>query len=156
MTLALLQARWRLGDIHSEDVHVAATDLLQSGVESPAVITLAGMVDATFWEVSPVIEQAFVEGQLPPFDESTARWCIAFETARQIVAREISPYSGADKLRRLASALALYQSELNYFIYLAADYYDEPGREAWFDARILETAEELLALAPPSDDRLST
>jgi hypothetical protein len=50
---------------------------------------------------------------------------------------------------------------LRYFIYLAADYGEGPGdpatEEAWFDARIRESAQELIDLrsslgeSPPPD-----
>lgn len=151
MDLGVLQARWKLGCIRPEGVHVAATQLLESGVDSPAVVRLAGMIGATFWEIDPVIEEAFAEGDLPPVDMSTARWRLAYETARQLVAGELSPREAATTLWQLATELDM-PKPLRYFVYLAADYGEGPGdrvtEEAWFDARILETAQELLALRP--------
>jgi hypothetical protein len=147
----VLQAQWKLGRIRSKDVHIAATQLLESGVDSPAVVRLAGMVGATSWEIDPVIEEAFAEGGLPPVEERTARWRLAYETARQLVAGELSPRDGAMTLWQLATELDMPEP-LRNFVYLAADYGEGPGdratEEAWFDARILETAQEVLALRP--------
>ena len=160
MDLSILQSRWKVGSLRVEDVHVAATELLQIGIESPALIRLAGMMEASSSEVEPVLEEAFREGGLDPVDERTARWRLAYETARQIVARELSPFEGATRLWHLATELGL-PKPLRYFVYLAADYAEGPGdratEEEWFDARIIEAAEKLLAVrdsigeSPPPD-----
>ena len=151
MELRILQAQWVLELIRAEDVHVAATKLLEAGVELPAVVRLAGMIDAGYFEVEPVLRQAFTEGGLPPLDERAARWRLAYEAARQIVAAEVSPLEGATTLWHLCNQLGM-PKPLRYFVYLAADYGEGPGdREteaAWFDGRIRETARELLAIAP--------
>lgn len=151
MNLGVLQAQWKLGRIRSEDIHIAAARLLEGGVDSPALVRLAGMIGATSWEIGRVIEEAFAEGGLPPVDERAARWRLAYETARQLVAGDLSPREGAATMWQLATELEL-PKPLRYFVYLAADYGEGPGdratEEAWFDARILETAQELLALRP--------
>lgn len=106
MDIDYLRALWKLGRIRPEEVHLAATELLVDGIESPAVVRLAGMTGATFWEIDPVLNEAFLEGNLP------------------------------------------------HFVYLAADYGEGPGdrasEEAWFDARIIESARELLEHRPRS------
>lgn len=151
MDLRILQAQWTLKRIRPEDVHLAATRLLEAGVDTPAVVRLAGMIDADFFDVEPVVEQAFREGGVGPIDERAARWRLAYETARQIVEGEVTPLDGATTLWHLASDLGS-PKPLRYFVYLAADYGEGPGgREteaAWFDGRIRETARQLLNLAP--------
>jgi hypothetical protein len=147
MDIDYLRALWKLGRIRPEEVHLAATELLVDGIESPAVVRLAGMTGATFWEIDPVLNEAFLEGNLSPYDATAARWQLAYETARRLVAGELKPLDGATILWDLATDLDLPEP-LRYFVYLAADYGEGPGdrasEEAWFDARIIESARELL------------
>jgi hypothetical protein len=151
LDLRILQALWTLRRIRPEEVHVAATTLLESGVDTPAIARLAGMIHADFFEIEPVMARAFQEGGLGPIDERAARWRLAYESARQILEGEVTPLDGATSLWDLCNELGL-PKPLRYFVYLAADYGEGPAdREteaAWFDARIRETARELLALAP--------
>jgi hypothetical protein len=160
MDLLLLQSRWKVGSIRPEDLHNAATELLDAGIESPALVRLAGMMGASSADVEPIMEEVFQEGGLAPVDDRTARWRIAYETARQIVSKEVSPLNGATQLWHLASDLDL-PKPLRYFVYLAADYGEGPKDPAtekkWFDERIIEAAQELLSLrssigdSPPPD-----
>lgn len=160
MDLLLLQSHWRVGSIRAEDLHKAATELLEAGIESPALVRLAGMMGASSADVEPVVEEVFREGGLAPVDDRTARWRVAYETARQIVSSEVSPLKGATQLWYLANDLDL-PKPLRSFVYLAADYGEGPEDQAtekkWFDDRIVETAQELLSLrssigdSPPPD-----
>ena len=160
MDLLLLQSMWKVGSIRAEDLHNTATELLEAGIESPAIIRLAGMMGASTSEVGPVVEEVFREAGLASVDERTARWRVAYETARRIVSKEVTPLSGATQLWHLANDLEL-PKPLRYFVYLAADYGEGPEDPAtekkWFDQRIVETAQELLSLrdsigdSPPPD-----
>lgn len=151
MNLRILQAKWTLGEIRPEEVRAAAADIVQSGAATPAVMRLAEMSDATVADVERELAAAFTESGLPPIDERAARWRLAYDTARQILANEVAPLDGATTLWHLASALEL-PKPLRYFVYLAADYGEGPGdrdtEAAWYDARIRETARQLLALEP--------
>ncbi len=151
MSLRTLQARWILERIAPERVRDAATDLLCSGVETPALVELAGMLHATYFQVGPVLEQAVAEAGLGPITREQALWRLAYETARQITGGSVRPLDGATTLWYLCNDLGMPES-LRYFVYLAADYGQGPGdqrtEEAWFDARIRETAHELLNAMP--------
>jgi hypothetical protein len=135
---------------------VLATDLLLAGVESPALVELAGMVDATsYWQVAPVVERAFDEAGLPPIPHEAALWRQAYATARRIASGAVTPRAGATTLWQVCNALDMPEP-LRYFVYLAADYGEGPrgaeAQAAWFDARIRETADELLAAMPPDGE----
>ena len=64
MDLLLLQSMWKVGSIRAEDLHNTATELLEAGIESPAIIRLAGMMGASTSEVGPVVEEVFREAGL--------------------------------------------------------------------------------------------
>jgi hypothetical protein len=150
MDLSIFQARWQLGDIRPDEVHEVATALLVDGLESPTIVQLAGMRHAGFWQVAPVIDRVFRENGLDPISDDEARWRLAYECARQITAGDLEPRTGATRLWTLANELNLPEP-LRYFVYLAADYGEGPSGPAWFDARIRETAQELLAQQPSAD-----
>jgi hypothetical protein len=160
MDLLVLQAQWKAGSLRADRIHNIATELLEAGFDTPAIVRLAGMMGASSWEVEPILEEAFREMGLAPVDDRTARWRLAYESARQIASREVTPLEGAKQLWVLASELDL-PKPLRYFVYLAADYGEGPrdpkAEEKWFDERIIETAEELLTLrdsigdSPPPD-----
>lgn len=150
MDLPLFQALWQLGDVPPERAHVEATALLEAGIDSPALVELAGAVTATnSADLDPIVRRAFNELRLPPMSESEARWVVAFEVARQIAASEVEPLEGACQLWVLATDLGLPGQPINYFVYLAADHGEGPRppaeEKAWFDAKIVETAHELLS-----------
>jgi hypothetical protein len=103
---------------------------------------------ATADEVRPLLQTALREAACRPITDEEARWRIAYETAQQIVAGEVTPLEGATVLWSIATDLGLPES-LRYFVYLAADYGEGPqdpaAERAWFDERIVETARELLS-----------
>jgi hypothetical protein len=151
MDLRTLQAQWTLEMVPPEQMPDHATDLLVRGIESPAVIELAGMVRPSFWEVSPVVERAFREAGLPALSREEALWRVAYATARSILDDLTAPREGATLLWQICNELDMPEP-LRYFVYLAADYGEGPGtpeeEAAWFDTRIRETAQELLTAMP--------
>lgn len=162
MDLPTLQARWRLEMIAPEEMPDLATRLLECGADSPALVELAGLLRPTFWEVSPVVQRLFEEAQMSPISREEALWRIAYTTAREILDGTVTPRTGAGVLWQICSELDTPEP-LRYFVYLAADYGEGPGsREeeaAWFDARIRETARELVTGMPAdgqSPPRLAT
>ena len=151
MDLRTLQAQWSLEMVPPEQLPDLATDLLARGIESAAIIELAGMVRPSFWEVSPVVERAFREADLPSVSRAQALWRVAYATARNILDDLIPPRDGATILWQVCNELDMPEP-LRYFVYLAADYGEGPGtpeeEAAWFDARIRETAQEILTAMP--------
>lgn len=149
MDLAVFQARWQVADLAPDTVHVAATQLLEAGLDSPALVELAGATKlATRSDLDPLVRRALAELGRSPMSDSEARWVLAFEVARQITANEVEPLAGATRLWTLATDLGLPGQPLNYFVYLAADYAEGPlpqkEETQWFDTKIVETARELL------------
>ena len=148
-----LQARWQVRAILPEDVPNAAVTLLESGADTPALRVLAGLHSATWWELHPWIERYFREAALGQMSDDEARWQLAYDTAREIVAGTITPLAGATALWHLCNDLGRPEP-LRHFVYLAADYGEGPEdlatEAAWFDTKIVDTAKELLASEPGS------
>jgi hypothetical protein len=147
MNLRTFQARWIRGEISADAVPAAATELLAHGIETPALIWLAGMDGATHWQVAPLVERVFEEAALPPISREAALWMSAYEVATRIGSSAVEPYVGACDLWQTCIELD-YPEPLRYFGYLSSDYGEGPSGDGWFDARIRETASELLARMP--------
>jgi hypothetical protein len=154
MKLSILQAKWQLNLLRSDDIPELATQILETGLESPALIELAGLISPDRWEVTPLIEEAFSQASLRPISNEAAQWRLAYETAREIVDGRVMPLEGAVTLWSLANDLQLPEA-LRYFVYLAADYGEGPrdpeNQRAWFDAKIVESARELLRMERPDE-----
>ncbi|PXX56535.1 hypothetical protein DFR70_11987 [Nocardia tenerifensis] len=83
-----------------------ACDLLVAGVDTPALLELAGesptgllLADAT-----PLVRQVLTELEVEPIDESQAAWVVARDIARQMIAGELRPEDGAHSLWGLWSS----------------------------------------------------
>ena len=147
MSLSILQAKWQLGLLRTDELPSLATELLAVGTETPALIELAGLTAPDRWQVAPLVECVFHESGLRPISDDAARWRLVYAIARDIVEKRVVPLDGAAKLWSLATDLGLPE-EISYFVYLAADYGEGPEdletERAWFDAKIIETAVEVL------------
>ena len=143
---------WATGVLPAERLHEVATELLVVGVESPALVELAGRYDATRPEVDALVEQAVAEAGLAPIARHAALWRIAYVAAEQVRDGRSTPLEGATLLWQCATELDLPEA-LRTFVYLAADYGEGPSdpraEAAWFDAQIRASVEELLAGMPP-------
>ena len=153
MNARSLQARWQLGELLPEDVPGLAAALLVEGVDTPALRVVAGLQSPSRSDLQPWLERYFDEAGLPRITDDDARWRVAYDTARDIVAGSIAPRDGARLMWELCTDLGWPES-LRYFVYLAADYGEGPKdpvtEAAWFDAAIVRTAGELLATEPDS------
>src|SRR5690242_860892 len=107
MKLSILQAKWQLNLLRSDDIPELATQILETGLESPALIELAGLISPDRWEVTPLIEEAFSQESLRPISNEAAQWRLAYETAREIVDGRVTPLEGAVTLWSLANDLQL-------------------------------------------------
>ena len=97
--------RWIVKDLDHNGVTAAAVTALTAGCETPSLIRLAVMQDATWSEFPPVVNQVFVErGQaMPTFDQAVK--IVADDLLRQIVDGRIDPRGGTRELYRLGAAL---------------------------------------------------
>ncbi|MDU0293554.1 hypothetical protein [Saccharothrix longispora] len=90
-----------LTDLLSPDEAVwLACDLLVAGVETPALLELAGESPTrlTFADAAPLVRQTLAELGAEPLDASQAPWVIARDVARQMIAGGLLPEDGARSL----------------------------------------------------------
>ncbi len=155
MDLRTLQARWQLKLLVPEELPGVATQLLTEGAESPALAELAGLVRPTLQEATPILRRIFAQVEIPSLPRESALWRVAYAVAQDIVSDAVTPLDGATALWQIATDLEMPEP-LRYFVYLAADYGEGPRDDAteaaWFDARIRETAQELLSAIPPDGE----
>ncbi|MDQ2587915.1 hypothetical protein CKY47_28785 [Saccharothrix yanglingensis] len=90
-----------LTDLLSPDEAVwLACDLLVAGVETPALLELAGESPTrlTLADAAPLVRQTLAELGAEPIDASQAPWVIARDVARQMIAGGLLPEDGARSL----------------------------------------------------------
>lgn len=68
----LLQVRWTLGGIRSEDLPELAVSALQQGLDGTALRQLAGLVRPTMADLENLPERVFAEMGLKPMDKDAA------------------------------------------------------------------------------------
>jgi hypothetical protein len=137
--VARFQAKWQLGFLPPARVPLAATQLLEAGIEGGSLVMLAGLTGPSRAEVAPYVRRFLVECGAPPMSDDEARWLLVRAGVAAITAGTLTPREGAAQLAYLCRALGLPE-QLRDFMYLSADY--DP-RDSWFDDRIRETAADV-------------
>src|SRR4051812_33321745 len=95
-------AAWRMavGDLPSEDLPEIATDALVRGVDSAALLILAGQSSDDVRESADLFRAALDELCIDLPDPDSALWRLVRIIARSIVAGRISPANGATEIWR--------------------------------------------------------
>ena len=89
--LELLEARWRIGEITHGDLHAVADDLLQAGVDTPALIELFALTpDEARWKGAPIFERVLEELGAGGTTEAEAATVLARHIARMVLDGSIS------------------------------------------------------------------
>jgi hypothetical protein len=98
--LQRVNADLMLEDLRPDEAVWLACDLLVAGIETPAVLELAGeppnrLVRA---DAVPLVRQMLAELGVEPVDTSQAPWVVARDVARQMIAGGLTPEDGASVL----------------------------------------------------------
>jgi hypothetical protein len=98
----LLAAEWVRGDLHSEDMPAIAIELLESGLDTPAIRRLAGeMHVASSADVEPIISRMFRELAIPyPISESQAFLIYSRQVAREVIHGKRNAWAAASHLAK--------------------------------------------------------
>lgn len=131
-----------LGLASSEELLHAGSAALDDGLDSPALIALAG-ADAD--DARPLFEQALTELALATPSTRDAILHLAHDVAAEIAGGTIAPYTGAKRIWDLTMrAPAERISELDPFIYAASEWEERPEDRRHFEQGIISEARALL------------
>jgi hypothetical protein len=131
-----------LGLIGPEDLPGTADAALDSGLDSPALIALAG---ADTSEAYALFDRALDELKVSKPSRREAIIRLAHDAAAEIVGGTIAPYTGAKRIWELTlSTPAVRIPELDPFIYAASEWEERPEDRVHFEQGIVSEAHALL------------
>ncbi len=137
-------AFYTLGLLTSEELVEIGTEALGHGVDTPAIRTLAGLADSEISEARLLFEQVVRDSGEDGLVLEQAALIAGSFVARRIVAREVSPRSGAKEIEAIYSA-SNYATELGSIGLLYDEYaWDEPRSSEEIDRDVLKEAQLLV------------
>jgi len=146
LELKWLQTQWTLGLLSIGKLPEIATTLLCDGIESKALIELAGLTRKEPG-AAELFEQALEELGCSPLEPIDAVRYYAKAISASIVASEITPLEGANRIWRAVLHVDLHGfHELDPFIYAASEIPDRPWDRKFFEDAIVEEARRWTSL----------
>lgn len=138
---------WYHNDFPAERMPDFAVWALQNGRDGPALRELAGLTSVTKSNDAKLIEKAFSELDVQPMSHDEAAAYLVLSTCKQIVAKQIPPYTGASRI-----AYCLFQSRndsKNYFLWagLVSEWEDVPAKRKHFEDQMVFAAWDLIGKA---------
>lgn len=140
--LAGIAAKEVLGLVGPEDLLSAADAALDEGLDSPALIALAG---ADTSEAGALFDRALGELKVSKPSPREAIIRIAYDVATEIVSGTVAPYAGAKRIWELTLCVPTVRiPELDPFIYAASEWEERPEDRIHFEQGIMSEAHALL------------
>ena len=140
--LASVAARMVLELAGPEDLSGAAVAALEGGLDSPALVALAG---ADACEARPLFDRALEELKISKPSPREAVIRLAQDEATRIVGGTVAPYAGAKRIWELTSRVPTVRiPELDPFIYAASEWEERPEDRVHFEQGIISEARALL------------
>jgi hypothetical protein len=148
MNIDIINARWILDLLPSEEIPGFATEALTEGLDTPSLRILAGFNNPILSEIGPIFEKALHELGVINYSRQEAALLLAHFYAKQIVDGTLKPYEGASKIWREASDIVRQDNihSLDPFIYWADEYEssNNKARQKECEKVICENARYLL------------
>ena len=116
MDLNLTYARWKLGNIPSDELVDVATEALVAGFDSPSLIRLAGLHQVDIRDAHGLFERSCAEFGLSPLSKEDAARLLTRYLAAGIAAGELDPEDALGQFVRevdQAAGLGSVAPELN-------------------------------------------
>jgi len=103
LSIQLIAARWACHDLHGEEMPGIAADFLEAGLDSPALIRLAGETQVSCSaDVEGLVGRVIREFCLPyPFTENQAQLILSRQIAREVIAGDRDPWRAANYLEKV-------------------------------------------------------
>jgi hypothetical protein len=154
--IELLEARWRLNWLKTEEMEELATDWLVQGCDSSAVLDIAAGRVEKIW-IPGVFGDALkdlLSREL--ISDRRAGWLVARDIATRILSGEVDPERGAKDIasisNRMNDGYSCHPGWLLGFYNLVDDWETcYWGRPAEYRIRILKQAQELLDMPEPDE-----
>src|SRR5256885_1700722 len=137
--------------MRADQVPAICSDLLVDGYDTPLLRILAGLSGLEVERVPDLLRRLFDELGLEPPTPVQAAWCIAQNTARDIVSGTVTPSDGARAIGEFASDFDPLWPSLRIFIGLSSEWDSQPEQRQAYESEIREEAARLIALRPPSE-----
>jgi hypothetical protein len=146
----LIQARWVLGKLPSEDVPKLAQDALEFGHDGKNVRRIAGLIRPNQADLLPLMPGFLAEmGLSASLAREQAAWLLARLIAKSISERRITPYGGARFIAYeiVSDVWPNQRHPLLSFVGLASDYEDCESYSHYPDRRRREIDEDIFKAA---------
>ncbi len=148
LNLSLLAARFRLGQLRSEELPNVGAHLLDRGIDTPAVRSLATTHAPTLAEAHDLLASALGDAGQDVPTEREAHWLILNDALERIVRREVDPGEGAYNVWWQVCQLgdsANGSADWHQFVTLASNYEDHPKQRDRIGLQIVVAARRRLA-----------
>jgi len=143
----LIQARWTLDKLPSEDAPKLAQDALELGFDGKNIRRIAGLISPNHADLLPLMPAFFGEmGIAVPMEREEAAWSIARHIAKAISEGQIKPYEGAKFIWRdvVNEVWPNSQHPLLSFVGSASDYEDCDSYSQHPEERRREIEQEII------------
>jgi hypothetical protein len=146
----LINARWSLGKLPSEEAPSLAQDALEFGYDGKNVRRIAGLMRPNHADLLPLMPGFLAEmGISKPLTDEEAAWVLARLIAKGISEGQVTPYEGANFIWRdlVNQVWPNQQHPLLPFVAWASDYEDCESYSDRPDNRRQEIEEEIVKQA---------
>jgi len=143
----LIQARWTLGKLPSEEAPKLAQVALELGFDGNNIRRLAGFINPIHADLLPLMPRFFGEmGIAVPMRREEAAWSLARHIAKAISEGQITPYEGAKFIWHdiVNEVWPNEQHPLLYFVGCASDYEDCASYSQHPEQRRREIEQEII------------
>jgi hypothetical protein len=124
-----------------EQLPTVAATALESGLESPALVSLASLSDDNPREARPLFSRALDELGIHMPSARDAVIDLSGKIASEILDESLAPYAGAKRIWELATRVAIEQvPELHPFVYAADEWETRPDDRSFFEESIIREA----------------
>ena len=139
--LKSIQAEWVLGLIPTNDLPDIAAKALSAGLESKALLLLAGLDGNETDEARKLFGQALIELGCQSMEKAEALGRYAKIVSTLILASEVAPLAGAKRIWQATRKAELNGfHDLDGFIYAASELEERPEDKALLEKAIIEEA----------------
>ena len=143
MTLELIEARYVLGQMLSDQLPAIACDLIAMGINSKSLGNLAGLSASEYPDARELFERALLELGRKKMSNELALKYFTKDVSIKILSGSLTPYEGAKLIWKTYRNTNIPDThDYDPFIYAASEMEDRPRDRKRFERGILKEAKE--------------